>query len=518
MDYFKVLIADDEENIRNGLKCIIDWESLGYKIIGECSNGKDAVNQIIDLQPDLVVLDIKMPGLTGLEVLSQVSAYFEKNNLLFPAFIILSGYSDFSYAQTAINYGAKSYLLKPVDEEELQSKVESLREEINSKKQYKKSEKNIKTLEAKEIVRKLILSNEKIKDDELLQSSFFNDYESSMFQVIIFSLEYCNNINKAEVENSILNYFCFFSFITLTSDNKIILILKTTNTIAVKNCVERSARLNTNRTFITVGDNLKGIEGLVSSYKQANNLVPKLYFISKEPFINNNFEIPQVIDYTRNDLLKYIEKIIFSIEIYDKNNLLEIESELEKLFYNLKKSSTEVKKDMIFCLVEMRNQLITKYPERDISDGKTFDVVSEILEKNTFEEAYTYFKNVLSNFIENFNFNTSDSVIIKVIAYIKSNYASDLKLETLGDLFNCNSAYLGKKFKKYTGVQFNSYLDNIRIEVAKDKLLNSDLKIYQISKLVGYANTDYFFMKFKKTTGVTPKEFKKQVEDEKNNI
>ena len=100
------------------------------------------------------------------------------------------------------------------------------------------------------------------------------------------------------------------------------------------------------------------------------------------------------------------------------------------------------------------------------------------------------------DFIENFNFNTADSVIVKVIAYVKANYTQDLKLEVLGQMFNCNSAYLGKRFKKYTGQQFNTYLDNLRIEDAKDKLLNTDLKIYQISKLVGYAKTDYFFMKF----------------------
>ena len=84
-------------------------------------------------------------------------------------------------------------------------------------------------------------------------------------------------------------------------------------------------------------------------------------------------------------------------------------------------------------------------------------------------------------------------------------------------MFNCNSAYLGKKVKKYTGLQFNTYLDNLRIEEAKNKIKNTDLKIYQISKLVGYANTDYFFMKFKKNTGYTPKEYKKLLENQSQN-
>ena len=116
--------------------------------------------------------------------------------------------------------------------------------------------------------------------------------------------------------------------------------------------------------------------------------------------------------------------------------------------------------------------------------------------------------NRISLVLENFNTNTATSTITKVIAYIKTNYADDLKLETLGQMFYCNSAYLGKKFKEHTGVQFNTFLDQIRIEEAKKRLTETDLKVYQISKLVGYANTDYFFMKFKKYTGLTPKEFK----------
>ncbi|MBQ5492097.1 MAG: helix-turn-helix transcriptional regulator, partial [Treponema sp.] len=107
----------------------------------------------------------------------------------------------------------------------------------------------------------------------------------------------------------------------------------------------------------------------------------------------------------------------------------------------------------------------------------------------------------------------ASSTILKVIQYVKTNYNRELKLELLGDLFNCNSAYLGKKFKEYTGVPFNTYLDIIRIEQAKNMLETTSLKIYEISKLVGYSNTDYFYLKFKKHTNMTPKEFKRTQEE-----
>lgn len=520
MDFLKVLIADDEENIRNGLKCIIDWEKLGCKISGEVSNGKEAVNQIIDLQPDLIILDIKMPGLTGLEVIKQIKPYYEKNNLFFPSIIILSGYSDFTYAQTAVNSGAKAYLLKPVDEDELERNVKVLASEIREKKNFIESKSNILKLEIKDVLVKLIKNGQIISSENADQFEFLKNARDSNFQAIIISLDKLNrnsDSSKIEIEKSLENYFSFFKYEILDLGNTLCVIIKTSNEVAVKNCVERAGKLFKERTVITLGQNLSGIEGLLLSYNQAKELTDYLFFISDKPFIASDVDFSEFVPYTKENLDTLINQLIFCIEVYDKNKLDNLEKEANGYFYNLTKKESDVKKDMIYCLVELRNRLSAKYPERDIFDGDTFDVVSEILKQPTYEASFIYFKNILNNFIENFNFNTADSVIVKVISYVKSNYSADLKLETLGEMFNCNSAYLGKKFKKYTGVQFNSYLDNIRIEVAKEKLLNSDYKIYQISKMVGFTNTDYFFMKFKKYTGLTPKEFKK-LEDEKRGI
>ncbi|MCQ2591532.1 MAG: response regulator [Treponema sp.] len=521
----KFLIADDEENIRKGLKCIIDWEACGFKFCGEASNGKDAVSQIIDLQPDLVILDIKMPGLTGIDVLNQIMSYFTQKNLPVPAFIILSGYSDFEYAKNAINLGAKAYLLKPVDEDELQKTVTAIGKEILESRNLKEISKNAKVLETKEYLMKIIQTEKISEIKNSVDSNFFDNSENANYQAILFSLDYYPENYKSSLEKSLSNYFSFFTKVILNVNNSIVVLLKTSNETAVINCIERAAKLNTQRTYITCGQNYMGLEGIIKSYNEAFDLQKYLYYFSKL----NCISIPELkkIDSnleekTENDqredkniINSFIDTLIFCIETYDKNKLEQITNQLHDTFFHIQTPESITKKNMIYCLLELRNKLVAKYPEREITDGATFDVVPQILEKNTFEESFFYLKNQLFSFIENFNFNTSDSVIIKVIAYIKSNYASDLKLETLGDMFNCNSAYLGKKFKKYTGVQFNTYLDNLRIEEAKNKLINSDLKIYQISKLVGYANTDYFFMKFKKSTGMTPKEFKNKIDMEK---
>ena len=121
-----VFIADDELIIRQGIKCIIDWEQLGFEIIGEASNGEDALNFILSKKPDLVLMDIRMPKMLGLEVVENARKRGFNGKV-----IILSGYTDFKYAQAAIKNGVDYYLTKPIDEDELYETVSAISSQIN---------------------------------------------------------------------------------------------------------------------------------------------------------------------------------------------------------------------------------------------------------------------------------------------------------------------------------------------------------------------------------------------------
>ena len=121
----KVFIADDESIICEGIKHIIDWEELGFTICGEAYNGEDALNDLMKLNPDIVLLDIRMPKLQGTKVIQYAREQGFKGH-----FIILSGFSDFKYAQTAIRYGVEFYITKPIDEDELYNAVNTVKENI----------------------------------------------------------------------------------------------------------------------------------------------------------------------------------------------------------------------------------------------------------------------------------------------------------------------------------------------------------------------------------------------------
>jgi two-component system, response regulator YesN len=140
----KVLLVDDEPFVTKALKVLINWEELGYSICGEASHGEEAVEIIKELKPDVVITDIRMPRMDGLELIRHCSEVLKANS----EFIVLSGFNDFKYAQQAIKYRVKEYLLKPIDEDELIDRLKELSKEFSRKKEsleesYKKTKLNM---------------------------------------------------------------------------------------------------------------------------------------------------------------------------------------------------------------------------------------------------------------------------------------------------------------------------------------------------------------------------------------
>ena len=118
---YRILVADDEALIRQGIQCLLDYEALGFTICGEAASGEQALEKILSLQPDVVLMDIRMPGMTGLEVIRSAQEQGFRGKVL-----IISGFSDFSYAQEAIRCGVQGYLTKPIDEEEMLLRIRAL--------------------------------------------------------------------------------------------------------------------------------------------------------------------------------------------------------------------------------------------------------------------------------------------------------------------------------------------------------------------------------------------------------
>jgi len=345
----KLLVIDDEHVVREGLKTIIDWEKYGYYVCGEGTDGRDGLKKIRTLQPDLVLVDIKMPGLSGIEVIKETR---KEEKGFGTKFIILTGYSDFEYAQKAIQLQARSYLLKPIDEDELIETIIRIRQEIERDSKLKK-------------------------------------------------------IRENEVTN-----------------------------------------------------------------------------------ITNIKELYDAID--DGDFEKL--DIVFT--------------EMEEFFKQGHITIEDIKEFCVQCFMEIKDKFTFNYYDKKEEITPNEVVIKNINNRKSLHELLEYIKDEMITISSILCENSSEHAIRRIINYINTNYYKDLKVETLGEIFHYNSAYLGKLFKNYTKQSFNTYLDKVRIEKAKELLLGSDLKVYQVSEKVGYRNIDYFYTKFRKYEKLSPNQYK----------
>lgn len=280
----KVLIIDDEPEVRSGLKTIIDWDELGFSVCGEAEDGKEGLEKIGELEPDLVVVDIKMPEMDGIAMIDQVRKREYKCKI-----ILLTGFSDFSYAQRAIRFGVTAYLLKPIDEDELIPIVKKSFEEIMSEKkledQINYSQEHLK----EEALVNLIMGND--MDTNISQQKELEDIKSKWktYQIILIHLWEEQELDERK---NILNDIRYI----ITSDNygyvlevdgNMVILLRDRDLYNYNNILQRIAKdicmifegKGINNYSIAVGRAAKTPNDIYNSYRHALGLIKKRFII-----------------------------------------------------------------------------------------------------------------------------------------------------------------------------------------------------------------------------------------------
>lgn len=512
----KLLICDDEESIRRGLARIIDWKAAGYEICGEAGNGDEALERIAALRPDLVLLDIKMPGRSGLDVL-KAAAEMRKDEAEKTHFLILSGFSEFSFAQEAVNCGAEGYFVKPIDENLLEEKAREIAAKITRARAAD---------ETKYLPRKF----ERLFAGASVEEAFgADDTDGSIYQVALLCAVPAGFEKRLpEFEAKVAELMERDKMIFILQEDYIAAVFRDCSDSLIRNTLERFASRISDRPFIILGKAGSGAAGALASFLMCRRNMDRLFYTERAGAVDAaDFPENQPRRERLRSLKEKIPELLFCIETYDFPGAEKIFCEYESQYVSDRNERTpppaslclpppkEIKSELIAYIVELQSELLKKYPEREFPKKSAFELVPRIMETTRFRDACGIARQFTFDFIELYSQNTAASTVTKVIQYIKANYTENLKLEALGKKFYCNSAYLGKKFKETTGVQFNVYLDQIRIEEVKRLLSETDLKVYQISKLVGYSNTDYFFMKFKRYTGMTPKDYQAMLKSPK---
>lgn len=518
---YTVFIADDEVSIREGLKCIMDWDDLGFKICGEASNGSDALSEILTKQPDLVLLDIRMPKMYGINVIKAAREQGFAGKC-----ILLSGFSDFEYAQTAIRYGVNFYLTKPIDEDELEQSIMKVKELLDQENiqdkyvsQYKKRAKNV-------ILQELLV-NSLSMDSGALSPQDIKEFQLDfhIFQVVIYEnfdrrvsdLAY-NFADLLKITNKGNQTFEYLKVDTLD-----IILLKGEFALRKlqdflnhyeKSSPQKGSPLDT--LFLAYGRPVGNISEIYYSYHDAIQLINRRFFCSQGQHTLGYLELPNIMiqekELTQECILQFASQLTEHLQTFNRKKVTETLSQINDYLYNVENNIPSVKLFLTDIYLQVKERISNIYKTIDVPFPSNSSII-ELIEKKYYLYEVIRFLSEQFEMIMNATGNSSrDSIIDDVIYYIDHNYHKNIKLESIAPLFGYNSAYLGKIFSKIVGSSFNSYVDYIRINESKDLLLQNKLKVYEISEQIGYKNVDYFHKKFKKYVGISPVEFRRNHE------
>lgn len=516
-----LLIADDERNIRDGLKCILDWEALGFTLCGEASNGEEALSGILKNNPSLVLLDIRMPKLSGIDIIriAREQGYDGR-------FIILSGYSDFSYAQAAIRYGVEYYLTKPIDEDELLDAINTIRKNIEQ--EHQKSD-NIALYREKArdvILHELVTGIWKKDGTTGLSSTDFQGMEltSDIYQVVIYEkfdaspdnpdYDFADLLNITNSQNHSFEHF--------EEDHKNVVLLK--GSFALRrfeeflNRYEKTdyqAESPMDTLFLTYGHPVKNLDEICLSYSEAHTLIRRRFFCIQGQHSLGYEDLPAMTSHSLlisdEKLREYCSALTNYLQANNRKQVAATFFSLEEYLYNVNSSIEAVRLFLTDLFLQLK-EAVGKLPNSSrVSFPSNSAIIDHIDNCHYLYEIILYISGQVKSIMDNSDSSSRDSILDDILYYIDNNYQNNIKLETIAPLFGYNSAYLGKLFTKAIGENFNSYVDHRRIEHSKKLLEQKSIKVYEVSEQVGYKNVDYFHKKFKKYVGISPAEYRKQL-------
>ncbi len=508
----RIVVVEDEYRIRNGVVKLISKINPAYEVVGEAENGLIGIDIIELHKPDLVIVDIKMPEMDGIEMLMQL-----KKRGIYHKTVILSGYSDFEYAQKAIKIGVCEYLLKPITANDMEQTLKNVEKEINMEKMLKINQPQIlNSLE--HIFQNLVLSNNDQTNE--IYKYIYEKYEidsNGEFAVVTIYISTDNIKNKVgKIISGLLHDFdeARYSIFELALHHElVILVYKCTDFLVLEKYFQNVIIKEINR---------ESINGVVFGWVQFNGLVnlkKSLHAVRKELRWSIVLGQDVLISYpkTQNINTKLIQYPIY-IELDAKTSVCSFDIiKLKRLFEEF---LSWWRKDLyqpagvIDSFVRFASSIITVIKEIDYDLYKKIDqkdILQGIMNAITWNEL----KNALFEIVEKISLNKQNNMPIvnllvkKVLSMVDEFYRDGITLEQIAARLNITPEYLGSLFNKEVGVNFSTYIKEFRIKKAKELLISKELKTYEVADKVGYPDPKYFCRVFKEATGFTPGEYQK---------
>ena len=488
---YRVLIVDDEPIIRLGLRKMINWEEEGFIVINDLKNGQEAIEFVHDENIDLIITDISMPRMNGIEFIREVRKHNKSIKVIF-----LTGYREFEYAVEGIKLGVEDYLLKPIDPKELKKvlikikksidedfNLENIIESKNIIDIIQGKEKNIEQLDKYIEKEYLTVCKIEVEDFDNIAEKWISEniYEDNItcIKETINNKLYSKNIF---IEGEIGNYYLLVESETDNND-----LSKFIKEIEVSS---NNSKFKVKSLIGATVEKTKIADSYVSLKKSKRALNVK-----KSDFLGNlnEKEFIKLVIEGNNEVFNIIENIY---EIVNANKIntnilaISLQNIVEKIVDRMKKEYGYINK-----LTRLDNY--------------------EYFYKNNYSDAIDLlndFKKVINSVVYIFgklNVEFKDNIIRQVCKFVVENVDDDVSLTIVSDKLKLSRNYLCTLFKSETGENFLSFVTRTKMERAKFLLKNNNMKVYEVCDLLGYNDTTYFTRIFKKYVNMTPYEYKR---------
>ncbi|WP_099716693.1 response regulator [Clostridium sp. LS] len=537
MSLYRIMIVDDEEEIRLGIIKKIDWEANGFIVVGDAENGQDALEKAEKLQPDVIMTDIKMPFMDGLELGKKLVELMPSTKI-----IVFSGCDDFEYAHKAIKINVVEYVLKPINSIELTEVLVRLKEQLDREYNEKRNFENLYKyyVNSLPVIREQFLVG--VIEGKVTEAQWNEQAENLgidfQYEYLAVGLIHADGVLNLEEGTSNLG---------IQQDSSLI-------PVSIKKIVDESMeKFCKNISFfysdmvVVIGNFekkedillfIKGINEVCKIYKRIMNLTISAgigYVYNSVPEMRFSYRSAQsALDYR---FILGTGKAIYIDDVEPDSSIqLQLEEQEERTMLNSIKISSEEEIAMIISnlfkkvedlllpfnkyriyfmeIITSILKLVQAY-NLDIEEifGKNFDCYSFLEAFNSINEVKEWLiqKAVkISVYIKKGRINSSMLLIEKAKQYIKDNYSDyDISVETLCSKLHVSPTYFSTIFKRETGMNFVNYLTTLRLEEAVKLLNTTDDKTYIIAEKVGYPEANYFSYVFKKKFGVSPSKYRK---------
>ncbi|MBS4208200.1 response regulator [Bacillus sp. FJAT-50079] len=531
-----VLLVDDDRNVIAGLRDHVPWEKLHTVVEETATDGEEALAKIKIKQPDIVITDIYMPNMNGLQLIEKLREQYPD------IFIIIhSGYDDFNNARQAMKYGVQYFLLKPSVISEIEAVIRDVITDIDVQKKQKKLFKHYneqmnnylpqlrdsffrEILQAK--YKPLTIPTEKLEllnipqhakmivgSISLIRSPYLTREKEREWQLMKFGVS--NIIKETVEENDYADVFDIHVVDYSETTFLLIFIANDSQHPLEQLCTHLSERIIDNILLILklslvigIGEVKEGIHQLTDSYIKSQKALE----------VAEYEEINKVYTYKKVEGEEQLQTIQYPLDILKEITDMITQKEYEQLMEQWEKIEYSLlieKKPTLFIAQNICVSLISSImmQEHDSNQEGMLMYVTDIYRMTTSKQLVDWMREKLEAWCEKLKEELtgkkSHKLIREVIEYVQNYYDQEITLAEIADSLFVNRNYLSQLFKKVTGETFVTYLNTYRIEKAKEKLKEKNYLVYEISEMVGYQNPTYFSQVFKSITGRTPSEYYK---------